>query len=115
MKLIIERNQREKKGLLGGYKGVAFSLACKLELSPEEKDLVDRYIVGNYTLTYRTLSDGTQEAENTLNGLMAGGYMELEDVATLLHNEEVIKDACQKFKILLEVMKTFGGQEVIEF
>jgi len=33
----------------------------------------------------------------------------------LLNNEEVVKGACKDFKTLLEVMASFGGEEVIEF
>ncbi|MFH1035885.1 MAG: hypothetical protein V1806_15365 [Pseudomonadota bacterium] len=115
MKLIIERNQRDKKGLLGGHKGVAFSLSCKVELTSEEKSLVERYKASGHALTYRSASDGTRLPGQTVGGLMDGVYQEMDDVGTLLNNEQVIKGACQDFKNLLEVMKTFGGQEVIEF
>ena len=115
MKLIIERDQRDKTSILGKHKGVTFSLSCKVELTSEEKKLVERYQASGHVLTYKSASDGARLPGQTVGGLMAGVYQEMDDVGTLLNNEEVIKSACQDFKNLLEVMKTFGGQEVTEF
>jgi hypothetical protein len=39
----------------------------------------------------------------------------VKDVTTLLDREAVIKQACQELKILLDVMASFGGEEIIEF
>ncbi len=36
-------------------------------------------------------------------------------VTILLNNEEVYKDACTHLKTLLEVMASFGDEEVIEY
>jgi hypothetical protein len=38
----------------------------------------------------------------------------VEDVTELLELEEKIKEACKNLKILLAVMASFGGEEVIE-
>jgi hypothetical protein len=32
-----------------------------------------------------------------------------------LKNEAAIKEACEELKMLLQVMASFGGEEVIEF
>lgn len=91
-----------------------FLLSCRVELSPEEEALVEKYKVENYTLTYTTSRDGIQ-LPYTVRSFMQGVNEEVKDITILLNNEDIIKDACKNFKTLLEVMATFGGEEVIEF
>lgn len=114
MKLIIKRNQRDEKGIFGGHKGVNFILSCRVELTDEERELIDRYKAWDYPLTYKEIG-GTQVANYTVDALVNGRTQEVKDVATLLHNEEVVKKACDDFKNLLQIMTTFGGEEVIEY
>ncbi len=114
MKLIIKRDQLAQKGIFGGHKGMKFLLSCRVELSPEEEALVEKYKVENYTLTYTTSRDGIQ-LPYTVRNFMQGVNEEVKDITILLNNEGIIKDACKNFKTLLEVMATFGGEEVIEF
>lgn len=113
MKLIIERNQRELKGMLGKSKGIVFTLKTTVELSPEEKALVDKYKLYEHALTTRG-AEGQEVPGVTVWGLMNSEVQEVKDVTTLLNNERVQKDACKSFKILLHVMSTFGGREEIE-
>jgi hypothetical protein len=113
MKLIISRDQAAKKGLFGGHKGMSFSLSCRAEISPDEKALIEKYKVHEHVLTWRE-TDGGRLPGVTVNDLVSGKTYELDDVTTLLNNEEVIKGACQDFKNLLLVMASFGGQETIE-
>ena len=113
MKLIISRDQAAKKGIFGGHKGMTFSLSCRVEISPDEKALIDKYKVHEHVLTWRDTSQGRLPGI-TVNDLVMGKSYELEDVTTLLNNEAVIKEACQDFKNLLMVMTTFGGQEIFE-
>jgi len=115
MKLVIKRDQQVQKGIFGGHKGMTFILSYRVELSPEEKALVEKYKVEDYTLTYTTSRDGTQLPKDTVRGLMQGEREVVKDITILLNNEEIIKGACKNFKNLLEVMATFGGEEVIEF
>lgn len=42
MRLIINRSQQDVKGMLGGHKGVSFTICSRLELTKEEADLVSR-------------------------------------------------------------------------
>jgi hypothetical protein len=46
---------------------------------------------------------------------MQGVTEEVKDITILLNNEKIIKDACKNFKNLLQVMATFGGEEVIDY
>ena len=114
MKLIIKRDQKEQKGVFGGHKGMNFLLSCRVDLTPEEQELISRYKVEEYTLTYKTVGD-TQVPGLKIGDLVRGTSYEVKDVTTLLNNEEVIKGACKDFKTLLLVMASFGGEEVIEF
>lgn len=91
-----------------------FSLQCRVELSEKERDLVDRYRVADHVLTWREQGD-RQVPGLTIQDIVRGTAQEVDEVTTLLSNEEVIKSACQEFKTLLEVMATFGGEEIIEY
>ena len=113
MKLTIRRDQSAKKGLFGGHKGMNFSLFCRVEISQEEQELINKYKVQEHVLTWREYQD-SQVPGLTVQDLVQGKTTEIGDVATLLNNEEVIKSACQDFKTLLMVMASFGGEEVIE-
>jgi hypothetical protein len=113
MKLIIRRDQAAKTGIFGGHKGMRFSLSCRVELSPEEQALIEKYKVHEHVLTWRETDRGKIPGV-TVRSLVSGYNVELDDVATLLNNEEVIKKACKDFKNLLMVMASFGGEEVIE-
>jgi hypothetical protein len=115
VKLIIKRDQQAQTGFFGGHKGMSFNLSYRVELSPEEKDLVAKYKAENHPLTYTTDRDGSKIPKDTISQLMRGVSEEMKDIAVLLNNEEVVKKACRDFKTLLEVMATFGGEEVIEF
>ncbi len=114
MKLIIRRDQKARTGLLGGHKGMTFLLTTRVELTPEEQELVARYKAQYHPLTFVT-HDGTQIPKDTVATLMNGTSEEVDDITVLLNNEEVIKNGCSDFKMLLDVMATFGGEEVIEF
>lgn len=90
-----------------------FGLSCQVEINPEEQELVNKYKVYDYVLTWRESDEGKSPGL-TVGELVNGKTYELDDVITLLNNEEVIKNACQDFKNLLLVMASFGGKEVIE-
>jgi hypothetical protein len=114
MRLVINRSQQAVKGMLGGNKGVQFTLAYRLELNPDEAELVRRYKLEDYPLTWVTMQ-GTRVPDDTIARLMQGRSQTLSDVTTLLANEETIKSACDALPPLFEVVRTFGGDEVIEY
>jgi hypothetical protein len=47
--------------------------------------------------------------------MMVGRSQTLTDVTTLIGNEETVKNACDALPQLFEVVRTFGGNEVIEY
>jgi len=111
MKLTIKREQKEQKGMFGGHKGMTFLLSCRVELTPEERELIAKYKAEEQPLTYNRAG----EPGLRISSLVRGVRYEVKDVTTLLNNEDVIKDACKEFKTLLMVMASFGGEETIEF
>jgi hypothetical protein len=114
MKLVIKRSQQDIKGMLGGHKGVSFTLSYRLVLSPEEQELVRRYKLEEYPVTWNTIQ-GTRMPDDTIANMVAGRTQTLSDVTNLVKNENVVKDACDNLPVLFEVVRTFGGEEVIDY
>ncbi len=114
MKLVINRRQQDVKGMLGGHKGVEFTLSYRLELTAEEAELVRRYKLEEYPLTWRTVQ-GTQLPDDTIGNMVQGRTQTVRDVTTLLRNEDIVKDACDDLVPLFSVVNSFGGNEVIQY
>ena len=114
MRLIINRNQTALKGMLGGNKGVNFTLSYQLQLSEQEQALVRQYKLNDYPVTFNTVQ-GNRIPDDTIGNMMAGRSQTLTDVTTLIRNEEIIKEACDSLPTLFDVVSTFGGQEVIDY
>ncbi len=110
MKLVIKRTQADMKGVFGGNKGVQFNLHYRLMLTPEEASVVERYKLG-----YHVLSTSGAGVNETVNDVVRGVSQSVNSVPVLLRNEDVIKSACNSFYTLLEVAKSFGGEETIHF
>lgn len=112
MKLLITRDQ--DKGLMGG---ISFFLKAQVELTNEEQELVKKYKAHKEIL----LSKNIQALGNTLTlnikigGLIEGESFKCKDISEILTTEANLKEACQNFKNYLEVMKGFGGQEIIQY
>jgi hypothetical protein len=114
MKLSIERSQQDVKGMLGGHKGVTFTLAYQLLLDQDELELVRRYKLEEYPVTWMTIQ-GERMPDDTIGNMVEGRSQTLTDVTTLITNESIVKDACDKLPVLFQVVRTFGGQEVINY
>lgn len=114
MKLVINRSQAAMKGMLGGHKGVQFTLQYRLELTSDEAALVDQYKLHHYPLTWSNVQ-GTRTPDDTISSMIQGRSQTLTDVTTLLDNEEIIKRACDALPPLFSVVRSFGGDEVIEY
>jgi hypothetical protein len=115
VKLIINRSQTEKKGMLGGHKGVEFTLRYRLDLTPDEQALVEKYKLQFYPLTWTTTPTGERQPDDTISTMVQGRSQTLTDVVTLLNNEEIVKKACDELPPLFEVARSFGGDEVIDY
>ena len=115
MKLIIKRDQKPQTGIFGGHKGMSFLLSCRVELKREEQALIAKYRAEQHPLTFTTDREGKKIPKDTISSLVQGNTEEVKDITVLLNNEEVVRKACEDFKALLDVMATFGGEEVIEY
>jgi len=109
MKLHIKRDQ--DKAFMGG---INFLLSCRVELDQGEDELIKKYKAHKEPLTY-TERNGVQIPSLKIGDLITGVSFKAKDITTLLNNEAVLKEACESFKNYLEVMASFGGEEVIDY
>jgi len=114
MKLYITREQ--SKALLGG---INFELKVKVDLTNDEAELVKKYQAEKETLLKKEIKiplTGKSLVLNlTIGSLVSGQTFKCGDIAEILEYEKDVKESCDVFKSYLEVMRHFGGQEVIEF
>lgn len=112
MRLNIIRSQEQKKGMLGGNKGVNFKLSCHLDISNTEENLIDYYNARQFTLLWKDTQEGKApllDVSQLINKRSFTGDT-LNYVVTL---EKDIIDACQSFKQLLMDMQNYGGIETV--
>lgn len=91
-----------------------FTLSYRLVLTAEEAALLERYKLGEYALTWRTIQ-GNRISDDTISNMVAGRTQTLTDVTTLLSNEEIVTNACDQLPGRFAVVRSFGGQEVIDY
>jgi hypothetical protein len=115
MKLTIKRDQSDVKGFFGGHKGVSFKIFGQCHISADEKALIERYKVGDYTLAEHTFPGKDSETTFiTVNSLVQGTTHQARAISHLLQLEEKLKEGCSNLKAMLTVMSTFGGEEEFE-
>jgi hypothetical protein len=114
MKLFITRDQ--SKALLGGTK---FELNARVELTNDEANLVKKYKADKEVLLKKEIkipfTGRALELDIKIENLVAGQTFKCADVGDILETEKNVKEAAENFKNYIEVMKNFGGQEVIEY
>ncbi len=114
MKLLIVKDQAKK--MLGG---VSFELKARVELTNDEAELIKKYKADKEGLLQKEVKipfTGKSIVLNiTIGSLIGGQTFKCNDIAEILEYEQNIKEACENFKNYLEVMKDFGGEEVIEY
>ncbi len=115
MRLVINRRQQDVKGMMGGHKGVSFTLGYRLELTTEESELVQRYALQYYPVTWHTDNRGQRMPDDMIGNMVEGRTQTLTDVTTLIRNENIVKDACDGVVALFDVCRSFGGDEIIEY
>ncbi len=122
MNLILKREQAVRKGLLGGHRGMDFMLSFRVDLDPQEQALIARYRADDEVIAVISTEgnaikvvQGEKSGVLTIGDMVDGQLYQCRDVTTLLQVEGVVKDGCKRFKVLLDVMDSFGGEEVVEF
>lgn len=114
MQLRIRRDQSEQRGMLGGYRGMSFSLFAHVVLTHEEQELINRYKgVGDTHLG--AIRGGSEPVLVTVRTLMEGQRFDTSDVLVLTSAEDELKQGCAAFRTLLNVMNSFGGEELFEY
>ena len=124
MKLLLRRNQ--KSGMMGG---VTFMLDARAQLTPEERNNVQRYGLGKTMLYQRNqMTDPgagllgmasrfafkMMNIQVTVDSLLSGAHFDFKDIVEMLAVEDQLKEASRNFKAILEAAATFGGEEVVE-
>ena len=114
MRLFIIRDQA--KGLLGGVK---FELRARVELTNEEAELVSKYKAGKEILLKKELkipfTSKSLFFDIKIDSLRAGQTFKCNNIAEILEYEKNVKESCESFKNYIEIMRSFGGEEEIEF
>lgn len=114
MKLYIKRDQA--KGMIGKVK---FVLNARVELNSEETELVKQYKADKEILLEKELKIPFTKKTITLalniGSLLAGQSFKCKDIADILEYEANVRQACDSFKNYIEVMRSFGGEEVVEY
>ena len=114
MQLYIARGQAQE--MLGN---VGFILRVKVKLSHEEEKLVSTYNAYKEVLLQKEIkipfTTKVFMLKIGIGDLIAGQNFKCKDIADILEYEKNVKEACKSFLSYLEVMKTFGGEEVIEY
>lgn len=114
MKLLLTRDQAS--GILGGVK---FKLRAQVRLTKREAALVRKYRADREVLLQREITVPFTTKSILLGigigGLIAGQEFKCKDIADILEYERNVKEACDTFKKYLDVMSSFGGQEVVEY
>jgi hypothetical protein len=114
MKLFIVRDQA--KGFLGGVK---FELRARVELTGEESQLVNKYKADKEVLLQKEIkipfTSKMVVLDINIGSLVAGQTFKCKDIADILEYERNVKESCETFKNYIDVMKHFGGEEVIEY
>ncbi|MBN4046957.1 hypothetical protein JYU05_00255 [bacterium AH-315-P13] len=110
MKLIIKKNQADKKGFFGGNKGVIFSLEYKVSLTEEEQGLIEKYKIEDEVLM-STENGGKTTIQDMINGIS----LTTQKIETLQNNEDVAISVCENFKNYIDVIRSFGGKYILDF
>ena len=101
------------------FGGVKFELEARATLTAEESGLINKYKVQDEVLTEKQikipLTDRALIIKITIGSLVAGQTFKCNEIKEILGYEAEIKASCASLRELIEVMKTFGGEEVIEF
>ncbi|MBC8385728.1 MAG: hypothetical protein H8E57_09455 [Candidatus Cloacimonetes bacterium] len=114
MKLILKKDQSKK--IMGGTN---FEFHARVELTNDENDLVSKYKANKQVLMNKEIKipfTGKSYLLNiTIGSLINGKTFRCNDIGEILEYEKNVKESCASFKNYIEVMASFGGEEIIEF
>ena len=115
MKLIIKRVRRDDTTFfLGTYKGSDFVVQCQLELTKEERAIINRCRLDDYGLTTPELPE-TEMPTHTIGTLHEGLIVNLPDADSVIHYIDALKGACDQLPRLLDLYGPNESEEIIEY
>lgn len=106
MRLIINRQYQEPPP--GASYGPQFKFRALLELTPEEKELVDNYKLGSHVLTR------SQRGATTLGAVIAGTVEGTFALDVTMGNEQALRDAVAQLPSMLDYCRSFGNDIFLE-
>lgn len=115
MKLILIKDQ--SKGMMGK---VSFEVKAEIQLSDEEANLIKHYKLENEILFQKKMvSIWGQPTDHLIDvrvkNLHSGEIYKCKSLDEVISYSDSLKSACETLKSYLEIAKSFGGKEVIEF
>ena len=115
MKLLMTKNQ--SKGVMGG---VSFEVSAQVQLSDDERKLIQHYKLDNEILFQKKMVNIWGQPTDHLidvrvKSLLGGQAYKCKSLDEVISYSESLKSACETLKSYLEIAKSFGGQEVFEF
>ncbi|MDP4267623.1 MAG: hypothetical protein Q8880_09350 [Bacteroidota bacterium] len=114
MKLLLKKGQ--DKNILGG---VSFVLEAKVELTPEEMNLVKENKAYREILLVKQVkipySSGIISMDISVSSLMEGQQFRCKDIGEILATEDNIKESCIHFRKVLTAIKNFNKEETFEY
>lgn len=117
--------------MMGGK--VVFSLAARVQLTPEERAALEKYKFNkeilyakeNVSPTYaqrntwggiaRNLTAAALNLRITVDDLVRGKSVECKSITEMLDVEATIRESCEVLKHMLVAATTFGGETVHEY
>ena len=106
----------QSKGLMGG---VSFEVKCRIELTPEEQELVRHYKLEGETLTKKKMKNiwgqlTDTEVSISVGMLLRGDVFKCKNLSEVIAYRDSLVDGCRNLKAYLDVAKSFGGEVVMD-
>ena len=114
MQLIMKKNQKDIKGMLGGQKAVTFIIEARVKLEDDESALCKKYFPQNEVISTWVRPSDQAKTEVTIGKLLNGYTYSCTRLDDILSAREVLIGATQTLHEYFEAASTFGGEERIE-
>jgi hypothetical protein len=107
MRLIIKRSYEPPSP--GEEYSFPFVTHAFLELTDEEKEIINKYQLGKHVLTQSKYSI------TTLEDVVGGDRSVDSELDIAIRNEQVLRDACASLPTLFDYCRSFGKEIVFEY
>ncbi|MCA1594063.1 MAG: hypothetical protein LC754_15715 [Acidobacteria bacterium] len=110
MRVIIKREQETLKGVLGIGKEVLYVLKCCVELTADEKDVVERAGAENQWVLKVTVGK-SQVPDLKIGELIRGVRFEATDLNKILNDQTALIIMCRRLKLMMTFLQGLGSDE----